>query len=223
MLGLREDPRIAPGEAAEIKRGVLAPVLGMDAGVRKVALEGDRLLESRTEAEEASRGAVRAVGADEDAGGVGVTRCGNADRVLIDGADSLAVVEVGARLGGAFGEKRIEAAALGHVGQRLTEAAVEALAEAEGDARAVDRPLDDGREVHVLDGRRAQGDAAAAGLVPREFLLVEHEDGGAAAGEHAGGSATRGTGAGDDDVVSVHARFSLAVRGAAPHRRSQWP
>lgn len=104
-------------------------------------------------------------------------------------------------MGGALGEKGIEAAALGHIGERRAEAPVEGVAETEREAGAVDRALDDGGEVDVLQGGGADRDAAAARLVPREAVPVEQEDGCAAFGEEAGGGAAGGAGAGYDDIV----------------------
>ena len=57
--------------------------------------------------------------------------------------DGLALVEVCAGSGGLLGEMLVEAAALRHVRERLRVSAVEAVAEAEGKARAVDCALDD--------------------------------------------------------------------------------
>ncbi len=84
-------------------------------------------------------------------------------------------MEFGACARGLLGEMRVEPAALRHVGEGLRVCAVEALAEPEGEARAVNGALDDRRQVDVLNSGGAKGDASAARLVARETLLVEQE------------------------------------------------
>ena len=92
-------------------------------------------------------------------------------------------MEVGARGGGLLGEMRVEPAALRHVRQRFGVSAVEAFAKPQGETRAVDRALDDRRQIDVRDSSGAKGDAAAAGFVAREALPVEQEHRGPALGE----------------------------------------
>lgn len=131
--------------------------------------------------------------------------------------DRFAVVEVGAGGGGALGEVRVQPAALRHVRQRRAVLAVEGLAEAQGEARAVDRALDYRREVHVLYRGGAQRDAAAAGLVARKAVLVQEQHADAALGEQTRCRAARRAGAGHDGVVGGHREFSLVDGAGAAH------
>src|SRR2546426_1434023 len=79
----------------------------------------------------------------------------------------LAVVEGRAGFRRPFGKQGVQPATLGHVGQRLAVAAVEAGAHAQGETRAVDGALDDGGKGEALRGSGAQRNAATAGLFPR--------------------------------------------------------
>src|SRR5436309_1892177 len=142
---------------------------------------------------------------------------GTSQRVLCPYADwrvylpnRLAVVEGRAGFRRAFGKQGVQPATLGHVGQGLAVAAVEAGPQAQAEPRAVDGALDDGRKVEALRGSGAQRNAATAGLVPREAVLIEQQYVGAALGQQPRRRAARGPRAGDDDIVITH---GLSVRG----------
>ena len=86
------------------------------------------------------------------------------------------VADVGARLRRALDEEVVEAPSLRHQGDRIGEALLAALPEAQPQQHPVDAVLDDGRDVERQEPDAAHRQPAAAGLVAREALPVEEDD-----------------------------------------------
>ena len=111
-----------------------------------------------------------------------------------------AVADVGARLPGPLQQEVVEAAALGHQGDRGREALLARSLEAQPQQHPVNAVLDHRRDVEGQEADAAHGEPAAARLVAREALPVEHDHARARRREAVRGRGARGARPDDRDV-----------------------
>ena len=145
---------------------------------------------------------VRAVGADHDL---------RFDRVVRPEA----VAELRARLPRLLDQERVQPPPLGHPDQRLVCPAPEMPPVPEPQLEDVDGILDDRVDRERELAFSADGDPAAARLVPREAGLVRQQHAGAAAREVKGGQRPGRPGS-DDEGVEALRRYYLPSLGVFP-------
>ena len=201
VVGLGEDPAVAARNHAELDPRPAGEPFEVDCSV---ALERDGA-KVVVEACLAPGRPVRAVGADHDL---------RFDRVVRPEA----VAELRARLPRLLDQERVQPPPLGHPDQRFVCPAPEVPPVPEPQLEDVDGILDDRVDRERELAFSADGDPAAAGLVPREAGFVRQQHAGAAAREVKGGQRPGRPGS-DDEGVHVFRRYYLRSPGGVP----EWP
>ena len=150
--------------------------------------------------------AVDAVGAEQRTGSHGSPVDGQRDAVRVgsDVGDPDALAEVGPLARARAREKLVQPAPLRHQAQRLRARPLDRAAVAQPHLEAVDRVLDDRRDVHREFAHGAIRQAAPAGLVAREARLVHDEHPRARAREAKGRGRAGGPRSDHGDVEPFH-------------------
>jgi len=205
VVALREDPRVAARNGAELDHRTPTPAVLARVNIRDVPFERDSV-PPLAEGEHLRGEPVDAVRADHDLrlGGGHVEANGRLALPELQRRCAEPVPEVRSRGRGRFGEVRVEPPPLGHQDERPLPSPLEPRSVAEPELEAVDDLLDDGvdRDRKLLHS--AFGQAAAARLVAREALAVEQEHARARAREPQSRRRAGRPGPDDDRVEALH-------------------
>ena len=202
---LGKDPRVAPGVVAEIDERGRAVGAELRGGGLDLDFPGRAFGNARTQPGHLPHGGVGAIGADE-VGGFGLEAFGEDTNgaIRLDCTDRCARPELRAGVERLVEQERIESFAHDHVGEGGAGIAHEPVPAPERDIEEAHRIFDDRVDREGQEALGAEGDAAAARLVPREGCPIEEKHARAAGREFAGGGAAGGTGADDDGIETGH-------------------